>query len=159
LDALLLRLPIFGPIVYQTLVSRLARSLATLVSSGVPILEALGMASDIAGNAVVAREMSRVRQAVERGERISIALEIGKWFQPDVIQMVRAGEDSGRLDIMLDKVADFYDRRVNFTLKQLTTLLEPFLLLVMGGIIALIMASLLMPMFDMVRVLNRGGLR
>ncbi len=155
----LLRLPVVGAVIHQTLVARFSRSLATLVASGIPILSALEIAGGVAENPVFAQELNRVRAAVERGERIAATLSVGRVFRPDVIQMIRAGEESGRLDVMLDKVADFYDLRVNFALKQLTTVLEPVLLIGMGGIIALIMASLLLPMFDMVKVLQHGGLR
>ena len=158
-DAALLKVPVLGRLIEQALVARLARSLATLVGSGIPILSALETAAGMAGNDVVARELIRARSAVERGEKISAALGVGRVFRPDVIQMLRAGEDSGRLDVMLDKVADFYDLRVGFALKQLTTLLEPVLLVCMGVVVAFIMASLLLPMFDLVRVLQRGGIR
>ena len=159
MDAILLGLPGAGRVLRQTLVSRVARSLATLVGSGVPILSGLELVAGVAGNDVITRELLRARSAVERGEKISEALSTGKVFQPDVIQMIRAGEDSGRLDIMLDKVADFYDLRVSFVLKQMMTLLEPVLLVVMGVVVAFIMASLLLPMFDLVKVLQKGGIR
>ena len=155
----LLRLPVVGMIIHQTLVARFSRSLATLVASGIPILGALEMAGGVVGNQVFVQELNRVRSAVERGERIATTLSVGKVFRPDVVQMIRAGEESGRLDAMLDKIADFYDLRINFSLKQLTTLLEPILLIGMGGVIALIMSSLLLPMFDLVKVLQHGGLR
>ncbi len=158
-DGLVLKIPGVGPLIHQALVARLARSLATLVSSGIPILSALETVAGTAGNEVISRELLRSRSAVERGERISTALSIGKVFQPDMIQMIRAGEDSGRLDVMLDKAADFYDLRVSFALKQMTTLLEPILLVGMGVVAAFIMASLLLPMFDLVKVLQKGGIR
>ena len=153
------RIPLFGAIIQQSLTARFARSMATLVASGVPILTALEVVRGIAANAVVEEELDRVRQAVEHGERIAATLSVGKVFHPDVIQMIRVGEDSGRLDGMLDKVADYYDLRLNFTLKQIATLLEPILLVGMGGVVAFIMASLLLPMFDMVKVLHGGGMR
>ena len=159
MDAVLLRLPGIGRVIHQTLVARVARSLATLIGSGIPILSALETVSGVAGNAVIARELTRTRSAVERGEKISVALSVGKVFHADVVQMIRAGEESGRLDILLDKVADFYDLRVGFALKQMTTLLEPVFLIGMGGVIAFIMVSLLLPMFDMVKVLQKGGIR
>lgn len=158
-DAWLLRVPVIGRMVEQVLVARLARCLATMIGSGIPILSALETASGVAGNDTVSRELTRARTAVERGEKISASLSVGRVFRPDVIQMIRAGEDSGRLDVMLDKTADFYDLRVGFTLKQVTTLIEPVLLVCMGVVIAFIMASLLLPMFDLVKVMQRGGIR
>lgn len=158
-DSRLLGVPVVGRMIEISLTARLARCLATLVGSGIPILSALETAAGAAGNDAVSRELMRARSAVERGEKISVALSVGSVFRPDVIQMLRAGEDSGRLDVMLDKVADFYDLRVGFAVKQMTTLLEPVLLVVMGGVVAFIMASLLLPMFDMVKVMQRGGFR
>jgi type IV pilus assembly protein PilC len=158
-DEWLLRVPVVGRMVEQVLVARLARCLATMIGSGIPILSALETAAGVAGNDAVSRELMRARAAVERGEKISVALSVGRVFRPDVIQMLKAGEDSGRLDIMLDKTADFYDLRVGFTLKQMTTLIEPVLLVCMGVVVAFIMASLLLPMFDLVKVMQRGGIR
>ncbi len=158
-DSWLLSIPVVGRMIELSLIARLTRCLATLVGSGIPILSALETAAGVAGNETVSRELLRARSAVERGEKISAALSVGRIFRPDVVQMLRAGEDSGRLDVMLDKVADFYDLRVGFALKQMTTLLEPVLLVGMGVVVAFIMASLLLPMFDLVKVMQRGGFR
>ena len=158
-DGLLLSLPVVGTTLYQAIVARFARTLSTLVGSGIPILSALSTAEGVIGNRVMTSEIRRVRMAVERGERIAATLSAGKSFRPDAVQMIRVGEESGRLDVMLEKIADFYELRVNYSLKQMTTLLEPILLVVMGVVVAFIMASLLLPMFDMVKVLQRGGMR
>jgi len=158
LHGLVLKIPVIGSAIHHTVVARFSRTLATLVGGGIPILSALDTAQGVAGNQVIAEEIKRVRSAVEGGERMAETLTVGKVFHPDAIQMIRAGEESGRLEVMLEKVAQFYEMRVNFRLKQLTTLLEPLLLIVMGGLVAFIMASLLLPMFDMVKVLQHGGL-
>jgi len=159
IDRGVLRLPAVGPVVHQTLVARFARMLATLVGAGLPILTALETAEGVVGNQVMVQEVRRVRSAVERGERIAETLAVGKVLAPDAIQMIRVGEESGRLETMLERIADFYELRVTYRLKQMTTLLEPIVLVGMGGLVALIMASLLLPMFDMVKVVQRGGLR
>jgi len=158
-DRTLFSLPIVGPALQQAIVARFARTLATLVGAGLPILNALDTAGGVVDNQVVAQEIRRVRTAVERGERLAATLAVGRVFAPDAVQMIRVGEESGRLETMLDKVADFYELRVNFRLKQMTTLLEPMVLIGMGGVVALIMASLLLPMFDLVKVLQHGGMR
>ena len=158
-DRLLLSLPVVGPALHQTVVARFARTLATLVGAGLPILNALDTAGGVVDNQVMVQEIQRVRMAVERGERLAATLAVGRVFAPDAVQMIRVGEESGRLETILDKVADFYELRVNFRLKQMTALLEPIVLLGMGGIVALIMASLLLPMFDLVKVLQHGGMR
>lgn len=158
-DTAVLKLPAVGEVIHQTVVARFARTLGTLVGAGLPILKALESAEAVVGNQAIAREVRRVRATVESGERIAETLSVGRVFHPDAIQMIRVGEESGRLDGMLEKIAEFYERRVNFSLKQMTTLLEPILLVGMGGIVAGIMASLLLPMFDMVKVLQQGGIR
>lgn len=159
IDFLLWRMPAIGPVIQHSGMVRFARNLATLVGSGVPILAALDAAKGVVANRVLAEELERVRTAVERGERIAAALASGKVFPPDLVQMVRVGEETGRLDTMLDKVADFYDLRLGFFLKQMGTLLEPILLAAMGAVVAFVMASLLLPMFDLVHVLQKGGFR
>ncbi len=159
LDRVLLKLPLVGPILHQTYVARFSRTLGTLVGAGLPILKALETTEGTIGNQVILKEVQRVRMAVERGERMAATLSTGSVFYPDAIQMIAVGEESGRLDGMLEKVADFYELRVNYSVKKMTTLLEPILLVVMGGIVALIMASLLLPLFDMVKVLQKGGMR
>ncbi len=158
-DARLLKLPGSGPLLLAATIARFSRTLATLVASGVPILSALRNAQGVVFNRALAREIERVGQAVERGERIASTLSVGGLFTADAIQMIRVGEESGRLEVMLEKLADFYELRLNYALKQMTTLLEPILLVAMGAVVAFIMASLLLPMFDMVQVLQRGGIR
>lgn len=159
IDEWTLKLPIVGAVLHQAVVARFTRTLGTLVGSGIPILSALETAKGVVGNHVFLKEVERVRQAVERGERMAATLSVGKVFYPDAIQMIRVGEESGRLDVMLERIADFYELRVNYYVRQMTTVLEPILLVVMGGMVAFIMASLLLPMFDMVKVLQRGGIR
>lgn len=159
IDRWLWKSPIVGPVIQHSVIARFARNLATLIGSGVPILSALDAAKEVAQNQVMVEELDRVRSSVEQGERIAATLAVGKVFRPDVIQMIRVGEETGRLDTLLDKVADFYDLRLGFFLKQMSTLLEPVLLAGMGGIVAFLMASLLLPMFDLVGVLQKGGFR
>lgn len=159
IDRFLLKIPVLGLALHQTVVARFARTLATLVESSVPIVGALETAGGVVDNQVIFQELKRVKTAVEQGERMAATLSVGKVFYPDVIQMIQVGEESGRLDTMLEKIADYYELRVNYSLKQMMTLLEPILLIVMGGVVAFIMASLLFPMFDMVKVLQHGGIR
>ena len=159
MDQFLLKIPVLGLALHQAVVAQFARTLATLVASGIPIVSALETAQGVVENQVIIQELKRVRASVEQGERMAATLSVGKVFQPDAIQMIRVGEESGRLDAMLEKIADYYELRVNYRLKQMTTLLEPILLVGMGGVVAFIMASLLLPMFDMVKVLQHGGIR
>lgn len=159
LDRVLWNAPGIGPLLQLSLISRFSRNLATLVASGVPILSALDAAKKVVTNEVIVQEVARVRFAVERGERMAATLSVGKVFRADVVQMIHVGEETGRLDGMLGKVADYYDLRVEFAVKQMTALLEPVLLVGLGAIVACMIASLLLPMFDMVKVLQKGGIR
>lgn len=154
LDTLKLRIPIIGSLHRKAAISRITRTLSTLLGSGVPILESLDIAKEVAGNEVLGRIIADVRKYVERGEKIAQPLKISGEFPPDVVQMVSVGEESGNLDGMLNKIADFYDMTVNYAIKKLTTIIEPVFLVIMGCMVGIIMASMLMPIFDMVKTLR-----
>lgn len=154
-DGLKLRLPIVGPLIRKAAISRFARMLATLSASGVNILESLDILETTIGNEVLSRVIVTVREAVRGGSKISEPLKVSAEFFPDMVQMIAAGEETGNLDGMLNKVADLYDAAVAYNIKKLTSLLEPIFLLVMGCVVAVIMASILVPMFDLVKVLRR----
>jgi len=154
-DKVSLKLPILGPIVRKSCISRFARTLATLVGSGVPILESLDIVSDVVNNQVLGRVIGQMRQSVEKGERLAESLKVSEEFPPDIIQMISVGEESGNLERMLNKISDFYDRATGYSIKKLVASLEPILLLVMGAIVAFTMASMLLPMFNMIKVLRK----
>jgi len=150
-----LKLPILGPIVRKVCISRFARTLSTLVGSGVPILESLDIVSDVVNNQVLGRVIRQMRQSVEKGEKLAESLKVSEEFPPDAVQMISVGEESGNLVIMLNKISDFYDRATGYSIKKLVASLEPMLLLVMGAVVAFTMASMLLPMFNMVKLLRR----
>jgi len=154
-DKVSLKLPILGPIVRKICISRFARTLSTLVGSGVPILESLDIVSDVVNNQVLGRVIRQIRQSTEKGEKLAESLKVSEEFPPDAVQMICVGEESGNLAGMLNKVSDFYDRATGYSIKKLVVSLEPILLLVMGAIVAFTMASMLLPMFNMVKVLRR----
>jgi type IV pilus assembly protein PilC len=154
-DWLKLNLPLIGPLYRKVAISRFCRSLATLVQSGVPILEALEITREVIGNEVLGRAISNTRSAVERGEKIGESLKVSEEFPPDVLQMISAGEETGELATLLNKVADFYELSLGYAIKKLTTIIEPVFLVFMGGMVGLIMASMLLPIFDMMQVLRR----
>ncbi len=154
-DKASLKLPIIGQIVRKTCISRFARTLGTLVGSGVPILESLNIVSDVVNNQALGRVIKQMRQSVEKGESLAESLKVSEEFPPDTIQMISVGEESGNLERMLYKISDFYDRATGYSIKKLVTSLEPMLLIVMGVIVAFTMASMLLPMFDMVKLLRR----
>lgn len=155
LDRLKLDMPILGPLYRKSSLSRFARTLGTLTASGVPILEALDITKEVIGNEVLSRVIGNVRSAVEKGEKMSELLKISKEFPPDVVQMITVGEETGNLDEMLNKIADFYDMSLEYTIRKLTAVIEPLFLVIMGCLVGFIMASMLLPMFDMVRILRR----
>ena len=154
-DTLKLKIPVVGALVRRAAIARFARMLATLSASGVNILESLEILEITIGNAVLARVVSTVRDAVRDGSKISESLKVSTEFPPDIVQMIAAGEETGNLDSMLNKVADLYEAAVAYNIKRLTSLIEPLFLVVMGCVVAAIMASILVPMFDMVKVLRR----
>lgn len=154
-DKVSLKLPIIGQIVRKTCISRFARTLGTLICSGVPILESLDIVSDVVNNQVLGRVIKQMRQSVEKGERLAESLKVSQEFPPDTVQMISVGEESGNLGKMLNKISDFYDRSTGYSIKKLITSLEPILLVAMGVIVAFTMASMLLPMFNMVKLLKR----
>jgi len=155
-DKVSLKLPILGPVVRKICISRFARTLATLIGSGVPILESLDIVSDVVNNQVLGRVIKQMRQSVEKGQRLAESLKVSEEFPADTVQMISVGEESGNLEKMLNKISDFYDRAAGYSIKKMVASLEPILLIVMGVIVAFTMASMLLPMFDMVKVLKHG---
>ena len=153
-DRLILGLPVVGGVARKVIVSRFSRTLATLVDSGVPLLQSLDIVREVVGNQVFASVVNNVRASVEKGERIVQSLRASKEFPQDAVQMIAVGEETGRLGHMLNKVADFYDTTVKFSVRKLTMLIEPVLLIVLGVIVGFIMASMLLPMFDMIKTVR-----
>jgi general secretion pathway protein F len=143
LDARLLTLPIAGSLVKKFEISRFARTLGTLLSNGVAILKAVDIARGTVGNVVIAEHLEDLEPAVKRGERLSKAMR-SEVFSPMAVQMVLVGEESGRLDAMLLELAQVYEAEVEADVKRALTLLEPALILGMGGLIAVIIMGILM---------------
>jgi len=155
LDSLLLSFPYFGGLFRRLYVSRFARTLSMLISSGIPILQSLIIVEEVVTNKIIAKTIRDARESVAKGSRIHEPLKISREFPQEAVQMISIGEESGELEAMLEKIADLYDTLISYNLKRLVSLLEPFFLLVMGGIVIVIMASVLLPLFDMVKVLRR----
>jgi len=155
IDRMKLKLPIVGALYRKAALSRFAKTLGTLTASGVPILQSLDITKDVVGNEVLKRVVGTLRTAVEKGEKIAEALKISGEFPADTVQMISVGEETGNLDGMLDKIAGFYNMSLGYTIKKLTTIMEPLFLLIMGGLVGFIMISMLLPMFDMIKVLKQ----
>ncbi|WP_296666862.1 type II secretion system F family protein [Demequina sp.] len=142
-----LKLPIFGKLIQKIAVARFTRNLGAMVRSGVPILQALDIVGQASGNIVIERAAKDVQDSVRRGESLAGPLASHKVFPPMVVQMIAVGEDTGALDTMLDKIADFYDQEVESTTEQLTSLIEPLMIAVLGSLIGAMVIALYMPIF------------
>ncbi len=154
LDTALLKVPVVGDLVRQASLSRLTRTLETLLSGGVPVLESLAIAEQTCGNTIVAGACRAAQVSVKRGGTISEPLQRSREVPPMVVQMIKVGESSGTLDQMLAEIAEHYDELVAHGIKRVTALIEPVFLVVMGGMVAFIMASILLPLFRMVNVIK-----
>jgi type IV pilus assembly protein PilC len=153
-DALLLKMPVLGPIMRKIAVARFCRTLATLISSGVPILDGLEITAKTAGNAIVEDAVMLTRKSIERGETVSAPLKETKVFPPMVTQMIGVGEATGALDTMLAKIADFYEEEVDTAVAGLLTLLEPIMIAFLGGIVGGIVIAMYLPIFDLISKLT-----
>jgi type IV pilus assembly protein PilC len=149
-DKILLKLPILGTLVRKSSVARFTRTLSTLLSSGVSILEALEITAKTSGNMVVANAINKSVLAIAEGETITGPLKETGVFPPMVIQMIGVGEKTGGLDEMLNKIADFYDEEVNEAVAALTSIIEPVIIVFMGAVIGGILIAMYLPMFDII---------
>jgi type IV pilus assembly protein PilC len=150
IDAIVLKLPVLGLLMRKIAVARFCRTLATLISSGVPILDGLEITAKTSGNAIVEDAIMVTRKSIERGETISAPLKETGVFPPMVTQMIGVGEATGALDAMLAKIADFYEEEVDVAVAGLLTLLEPIMIAVLGGVVGGIVIAMYMPIFDMI---------
>jgi type IV pilus assembly protein PilC len=155
LDRITLWIPIIGGLVEKTIVARTMRTLGTLVSSGVPILEALAIVKETANNAVFERMFQRVLESIREGDTIADPLREARLVDDMVVNMVEVGEETGDLDTMLYKVADFYDEEVDNTVKALISLLEPMMIVFLGGVIGGIVISLFLPLIKLLEGLSK----
>lgn len=153
-DAFVLKVPVFGLLARKGALARFARTLAALTRSGVGILEALEIVADTAGNEVVALALRDTQRAVKQGDTLARPLSQHEVFPPMVVQMIAVGEETGALDDMLDKIADFYDQEVEATVDALTSLIEPLLIVTMGVLVGGMIISLYLPMFRIITLIK-----
>jgi len=149
IDSIVLRMPVFGMLARKIAVAKFTRTLGTLISSGVPILDGLDIVAKTSGNKVVEKAIYATRQSISEGKTLSEPLETSKVFPPMVVQMIAVGETTGALDAMLSKIADFYDEEVDSTVGILTSLLEPILMIFLGIVIGFIVVAMYLPIFKM----------
>jgi type IV pilus assembly protein PilC len=156
-DRVMLKVPIFGGLVRKTSMARFSGTLSTLLSSGVPVLEALEITADTVGNAVVAEGVHSISEGAKRGEPLTRPLMNHPVFPPMVTQMMAVGEETGALDTLLRKVSRFYEDEVQRTVDALTSLLEPLLIVVLGGAVGSMVISLYLPMFDIIKLVGNNN--
>ena len=152
IDGLMLQFPIVGPLIRKVAVAKFTRTLGTLVSSGVAILEGLDITARTAGNTVVEEAVQKARSAIAQGKTIAEPLQESKVFPPMVVQMIAIGEQTGALDRMLNKVADFYEEEVDIAVGTLTSLLEPMMVIFLGVVVGGVVIAMYLPIFKLISV-------
>ena len=154
-DATLLKLPVFGILIRKVAVAKFTRTLGTLISSGVAILDGLDITARTAGNKIVEEAVQRTRASIAEGRTIADPLKASGVFPPMVVQMIAVGEQTGALDTMLAKIADFYDEEVDVAVSNLTALLEPMLMIFLGLVIGGVVIAMYLPIFKLVTVVGK----
>jgi type IV pilus assembly protein PilC len=156
MDSIKLGMPIFGPLTQKTAIGRFARTLGTLLSSGVPILQALNIVRDTAGNEVVARAVTLIHDSVKEGENIAPPIEASGVFPPMVVSMVEVGEETGKLPDMLNRIGDAYDDEVDNTVAALSSILEPLLIVGLALMVGTIVIAIFLPMLQVIGQIGQG---
>ena len=156
IDRLKLRIPVLGDVLRKGAIARFTRTLGTLISSGVPILDGLEITAQTSGNKVIEEAILETRGSIREGETIAAPLKQSKVFPPMVVQMISVGEETGALDEMLNKIAAFYDDEVNTAVDTLTSVIEPIMIVVMGLVVGGMVVAMYMPMFKLVSVVAGG---
>ena len=156
IDTLLLKIPVLGDVLRKGAVARFTRTLSTLISSGVPILNGLDITARTSGNRVIENAIMAARVSIREGETISAPLRQSSVFPPMVVQMISVGEETGALDDMLGRIADFYDDEVDTAVDSLTSLIEPIMIVVMGTMVGGMVVAMYLPMFKLINVVAGG---
>lgn len=156
IDALFLKIPVIGDVIRKIAVARFTRTLATLLSSGVPILECMDITARTAGNALLEDAVKQTRKSIEEGKTMAEPMKASGFFPAMVIQMVSVGESTGEMDTMLIKVADYYEDEVDVIVASMLTILEPIMLVFLGGMVGGIVIAMYMPLFKLIQVLSGG---
>ena len=154
IDTVILKLPILGVLMRKIAVARFTRTLGTLISSGVPILEGLDITAKTSGNAVIEKALNRVRKSLEEGKSLTDPLKESEVFPGMVTQMIAVGEQTGAMDAMLQKIADFYEEEVDAAVKDLLTALEPIMIVVLGLVVGGVVISMYLPLFSLIGKLS-----
>jgi type IV pilus assembly protein PilC len=153
----MLKLPVMGQIASKSCIARWTRTLGTLIGAGVPILEAINITAETAGNAVYSNMLEKVNHAIRQGDTFANPLRASKTVDSLVVNMIDVGEETGDLDKMLHKIADQYDEQVDVLVGSLMSLLEPIIIVVLGSIVLTIVLAIFMPLVGMITGLSSGG--
>ena len=156
-DRVKLRVPVLGALLHQAVLSRVTRSLSISLDAGLPMIQALTLLSRAAGNAYLAERLLQLRDAVERGDGLSRAATTAGIFPPLVLQMLAVGEETGELTRLLDEVSGFYQREVDYRLRNLTAMLEPLLIVCVGGMVLILALGVFLPMWNMIGKIGHGA--
>jgi type IV pilus assembly protein PilC len=156
MDRFSLKVPVLGTVIRKSAIARFTRTLGTLISSGVPILAGLDITARTAGNKVVEKAIYATRESISQGDTIAEPLRQSGVFPPMVTQMIGVGEQTGALDEMLDKIANFYDSEVDTAVEQLTAVIEPVMIVLMGVLVGGMLISMYLPMFKLINVVSGG---
>jgi type IV pilus assembly protein PilC len=156
-DWMVLRFPVFGPLFQKVALSRFSRTFATLIKSGVPILGALEIVSETAGNQIISEVVDNAKENVRQGHTLAEPLMQSKVFPPMVTRMVQIGEKSGSLEQLLEKISDFYDDQVSAAVKTLTSMIEPIMIGIMGFLVGGIVLAVFLPIFELQKQLGKRG--
>jgi len=154
-DSLVLKVPVFGPIILKSVLSRFSRVLGELYRSGLPILQSLDIVSRAVDNRLISREVKRIEDEVRAGKSLSAEMAASGEFPPLMVQMVTVGEDTGKLDEMLSKMSEYYDQEIDTSIRNLTTTLEPILLAFIFVIVLFLALAIFLPMWDIIKVVRR----
>lgn len=155
IDNLAIKVPLFGPLMLRVMVCRMARSIAALTKCGITIMEALTVVESTVSNVVIKQVIENVRTAISRGQNLTEPFQASGLFPPMVIQLIDTGERSGKLGEMFDEIANFYEPEIDYTIRNLTSLLEPVMLLGMGLVVAFIALSVLLPIFNLISIIRK----
>jgi type IV pilus assembly protein PilC len=155
-DRVKLKIPVFGKLHHKICMARFSRTMGTLLTSGVPILQAMETVAGTVGNTIMADAVLEARARIREGDRIGDPLEESRLFPPMVVHMIGVGEESGSLDFMLQKIADFYEAEVEATLASLTAALEPIMIVSLGFVVGFIVISMFLPLVDVISKLSSG---
>lgn len=154
-DTLKLKIPVFGPLILKLSLSRFSRITSTLLLSGVPILQVLDLVSESAGNTAVSRTIDNIKTSVNQGKGMLPAMRQSRIFPPIVVQMVSAGEETGRISELLQHVADYYDEQIDYTINNMVSLIEPILIFILGLAVLLMALGIFLPMWNLISIFKR----